>query len=290
MAKAAYLTVLPLVVVLALVEFYPILFSFYLSITSEVGGFAGGASYAQLLSDPAFFSAVGVSLLYSIGSTLVAFAIGMLLTFLLTQKFRGREVVLAISLAPLATAPIIAGILWSPSAVWDDINTFLHFVLRLPYIDLTATLAFFPVMVLSDAWEWTPIIVLVSLSIISSTPKEVFEAAALSGASGWRLFRQINIPAIVSSPVIQFVVILRFTDAIRSFEIPYAWSNWVGFPQSVGSPVDSLTLYLYKLMFVPVFNFPVQYISALAISLLGVTLVTASALLKLLESVWRPTQ
>ena len=80
----------------------------------------------------------------------------------------------------------------------------------------------------------------------------------------------------------QFIVVLRMIDAMRAFEIPLAWSNWVGYQSSVGSPVDTLSLFLYKLIFVPLYGFPIGLVSAIAVALLAITLVVAFALIRLL--------
>jgi multiple sugar transport system permease protein len=213
----------------------------------------------------------------------LALAIGLFLSFLLSQRIKGRALFEAFFITPLAVAPIVVGVVWSPSAVWDDVNTFVHFVLKLPYIDLLSPFVFFPTMILSEAWEWSPLIMLVALSIIASVPKEIFEAASLHGASPAQVFRKIALPTILRSPVMQFVIVLRLIDSMRAFEIPFAWSTWVGYQQAIGSPVDTLSLYLYKLMFVPVYHFPAPFISAVAISLLVITLIGASTLLRLMR-------
>jgi arabinogalactan oligomer/maltooligosaccharide transport system permease protein len=236
-----------------------------------------------------FLNSVVVSLFYSIGSTVLALSIGVLLSFLLSLKIRGRGFFEALLIMPVAVPPIVVGVLWSPSAVWDDINTFIHFVIGFPYINLLSPFVYFPIMILSEAWEWAPLIMLVAISIISSQPKEINEVASLHGATSWQVFRKINLPTILRSPVMQFVVVLRFIDAMRAFEIPFTWSSWLGYQQSVGSPVDTLSLYLYKLMFLPIYNLPSSFISAVAISLLVVTLLGASILIRLMRVIVGPT-
>jgi ABC-type sugar transport system permease subunit len=67
-----------------------------------------------------------------------------------------------------------------------------------------------------------------------------------------------------------------------AFEIPLAWSNWLGVSTSVGSPSDTLSLFLYKLLFIPSFGDPVHLVSAIAVALLVITLVGATAMLRLL--------
>jgi ABC-type sugar transport system permease subunit len=281
-----YLLLIPIFAVLSLIEFYPLLYGVYISLTGPNGGLTL-ANYSQLIADGSFWNSVGVSLTYSTLSTGMAIAIGLGLTFLVAQEVRGRRAYEAIFVLPMAAAPLMVGIVWGPSAVWDDFQTFTHFILGLPYFQEVQILFYFPVMSFSEAWEWAPLLMLVSLSIMRSIPKEVYEAAKLHGGSSWQLFTKITVPVVLGSPVMQFVVVLRFIDAMRAFEIPLAWSTWVGFETSVGSPVDSLSLYLYKLLFIPSFGFPLPMVSAIAVALLVVTLVSATVMMRLLGAIGR---
>lgn len=276
-----YLLLIPLFAVLALIEFYPLLDGIKYSLTDASGGFSF-TNYSQMLGDSAFWSAIGVSVTYTIGSTALCLVLGLALTFLVTQRVRGRGLFEAVYIFPLAVSPIVAGTLWSPSSVWDDIQTFSHFILHQPYFNELSIGFFFPVMVLSEAWEWSPLIMLVALSIVNSQASQVFEAAELHGASALQRFRMITLPLILMSPVMQFIIVLRMIDAMRAFEIPLAWSNWVGYQDALGSPVDTLSLFLYKLVFVPQYGFPIGLVSAVAVALLAITLLVAFGLIRLL--------
>jgi multiple sugar transport system permease protein len=279
-----YLLLVPLIVVLVVVEFYPLLVGVNLSLTDANGNFSL-ANYFQMVSDPAFFTAIEVSLGYSIGSTIACLLIGLTLTFLVTQRVRGRSVFEALFIFPMAISPILAGVLWSPSSIWDDIFGFTHYILGFAYINELSPIFFYPVMIISEAWLWSPLIMLVALSVINSQAKQISEAAELHGASAWRRFTMISLPTVLRSPVMQFIIVLRLIDSLRAFEIPLAWSNWVGFPSSIGSPVDTLSLFLYKLIFVPLYHFPIGLVSAIGVALLAVTLLVALALIRLLERI-----
>jgi len=283
-SKFWYLFLIPLFSLLAAIEFYPLAYSFYLSLGNANGGL-DLSNYAAMINDPAFWNAVNISVLYALSSTIIAVGIGLGLTFLLLQNLRGNRLLEILYILPLGVAPIVVGTLWAPASVWDDIQSFLHFVLKLPIFNEVTPLFFFPVMSFSEAWEWAPLIMLVSLSIVNSTPKEIYEAAELHGASAFQKFRMITVPTILKSPVTQFVVVLRFIDAMRAFEIPLSWSNWVGYQTAVGSPVDTLSLFLYKLLFQPAFGFPIGLVSAIALSLFSITLVGAAILLRLLRTI-----
>ncbi|MDG6967240.1 MAG: sugar ABC transporter permease [Nitrososphaerota archaeon] len=279
-----YLLFIPLFVVVGFVEIYPLIESLYISLTNLNGG-ASLSNYVTMVTTPTFWNALNISLLYSLSSTILAVLIGIGLTFILTQELKGKGIFEAIYILPLAAAPIVVGVLYSPSSVWDDIQQFFHFILHQPYFNELTPSFYFPVMFFSDAWEWSPLIMLVALSIVNSASKEVYEAAELHGASALQKFRMVTLPAVFRSPVMQFVVVLRFIDAMRAFEVPLAWTNWLGYTNTLGSPVDTISLYLYKLLYSSSLGFPLGVVSAVAVSLFVVTLVGALVLLRLMKAV-----
>jgi multiple sugar transport system permease protein len=286
MDRSAYLLVVPLIAILAVVEIYPLAASVYLSFTNfNSGEFVGLSNYSSLFSQTAFWSAVATSMLYADGSVALSMALGLFFAYLLTRVRRGRGFFEAVFLMPLAAAPIIAGIVWAPSAVWDDIDTFWHFILGQPFFNVTSYHLFFPIMILSDSWEWAPMMMLVVSSVLGAIPKHVYEASESFGASKWRTFTSVGIPAVANSPVVLFIVIIRYVDAMRTFEIPFAWSGWLSYTQP-GAPTDNVGLYLFKLLLIPPSGvIPIPLISAAALVLLAVTLIATSLLFHLMRSV-----
>jgi ABC-type sugar transport system permease subunit len=276
-----YLLLVPIFVVLSVVGFYPLLYGVYLSLTGPNGS-ATLANYSQMVSDGDFWSSLGVSLTISVLSTVFAFCLGLALTFLILQATRWRGLLEAVFLGPLAMAPIAVGVVWAPSTVWDDFQTFTHLIMGLPFFNELSAIFYIPVMSLSEAWEWAPLLMLVCMSIINLTSKPIYEAARLNGASAWQVFRDITIPSIVRSPVMQFVIILQFIEAMWAFDIPLAWSRWLGFSTTAGSPADTVSLYLYKLLYVPGLGDPIRLVSAIAVALLVLTLVGTTAMVRLL--------
>src|SRR6266480_2153737 len=208
--KTAYLLIVPLIAILAFVEVYPSGVSIYLSLTDygNGGAFVGGSNYASLFSQQGFWAALSTSLLYADGSVALSLVLGMLSAYLLTRVTKGRGVFEGILLMPLAAAPIIAGVVWAPSAVGDDLNTLWHFVLGQPLFNVTSYRLYFPIMILSDSWEWAPMMMLVALSVLASVPKQVYEASEAFGASKWKAFTSVGVPAIINSPVIHFMIII----------------------------------------------------------------------------------
>lgn len=281
-----YLLLVPILVVLTVVEFYPLLYGLYLSLTGPNGS-ATLANYSQMVSDGDFWDSVVASLTISALSTIFAFCLGLALAFLILQATKWRGLLEAVFIAPLAMAPIAVGVVWAPSTVWDDFQTLTHVLIGLPFFNELSALFYIPVMSLSEAWEWAPLVMLVCMSIINLTSKAIYDAARVNGASAWQVFRDITIPSIVRSPVMQFVIVLQFIDAMWIFEVPLAWSSWLGFSTSMGSPADTLSLFLYNLLFIPSFGDPIRLVSAIAVALLVLTLAGTTAMMRLLAKMGR---
>jgi len=283
--RQAYFLVVPLIAVLALVEAYPLAYSVYLSVTNYGlgGAFVGLTNYAQLFSQADFWAALSTSVVFSSGSTILSILLGVLFAYLLTLVRRGRGFFEAIFLMPLAAAPIVAGVAFAPSGFWDDINTFSHYILGQPYFNVASNHLYLPIMVLSDSWEWGPMMMLVALSVLASVPRPVYEASEAFGASRWGTFRTVGLPAILNSPVMHFMIIIRFVDAMRAFEIPFAWAGWLNYLYP-GAPTDTLSLYLFKLLLQPPNGvIPIPLISAAALALLVVTLLATTLLYRLMR-------
>ena len=71
---------------------------------------------------------------------------------------------------PLALSPIVAGVPWSPSSVWDDGQTFSHFILHQPYFNELSVGFYFPVMTLSEAIDCALLAIYASPARMSICP------------------------------------------------------------------------------------------------------------------------
>jgi trehalose transport system permease protein len=70
---------------------------------------------------------------------------------------------------------------------------------------------------LADLWKTTPLVVLILLAGLEAIPGDVYEAADVDGADGWRRFWDHTIPLLM--PSITMALILRVIDAFRIFDI-----------------------------------------------------------------------
>tara|TARA_Y100000590_G_scaffold376178_1_gene441576 strand:+ start:2656 stop:3537 length:882 start_codon:yes stop_codon:yes gene_type:complete len=285
--RVPYLFLVPALAIIFLALIGPVFQSFLLSLSefslvnpSQTP--VGFQNYISLLSDSVFWRAIQVTLLLVFGSVFLEFIVGIFLALLITSSGqRARTWFSSIFVIPIAIAPIVTGVLWSPNSFFDDLNTLLYYGLSLgTYIDTSKPFTYYSIIVLSDAWIWAPLFMLVTVAVIRSIPKEQIEAAEVMGASSFTKFQKITFPAIIASPAIVVTLLLRTADAFRMFEVPYSWNFWLGQDSQLGAPVDTVSVLMWKMFSSTLYDFPIAQITAMAILLLAVTLTTCALVLR----------
>jgi len=285
-----YLFIVPTLLVLVIVEGYPLFYSIFMSITqfdpsTPEPVFVGLSNYMRMVSDSSFWISLRVTVLYVFGTVSIAFIMGLLFTLLIFRNAEYRRLQ-TILILPLAVSPLIAGIFFSPAAIWDDVNVVLKYDLGLPMINVFDPNFAFVMILISDAWLWTPLFFLVFLSVLQSVPKEIYEAADSYGASSWQTFTRIKLPIILHSPITLIIIMIRSIDAFRTFEISFTWVGWIG-QEKLGSPIDTLSLMMYKLLIFPAYDAPYSYIATIALTMTLISLAATAFLMLIGRRIWK---
>jgi multiple sugar transport system permease protein len=89
-------------------------------------------------------------------------------------------------------------------------------------------------MIVADVWQYSPFVFLVMLASLQAIPVELFEAARIDGASGFKLFLRLKLPMII--PQLLLVGVIRLMDTFRLFDLVYLMTNGgpAGSTQTVG--------------------------------------------------------
>jgi multiple sugar transport system permease protein len=119
----------------------------------------------------------------------------------------------------------------------------MGYLLGIPDFDWlgTPTMALH-VAILVDVWKTTPFVALLLLAALQSIPEDLYRAAAVDGATSFRIFRQITLPLLM--PAIVVTGIFRSLDAFRVFDAVFVLTG--------GGPADTtetLSIYAYKVLF-----------------------------------------
>jgi multiple sugar transport system permease protein len=85
-------------------------------------------------------------------------------------------------------------------------------------------------------WQWTPLVMLITLAGLVSLPSDFYEAAQIDGATPWQVFWRITLPLI--RPTVVAATMLRFMDSVKTFDQIYVTTQG-------GPGIASQTLNLY---------------------------------------------
>lgn len=274
-----YLLLAPVILVLLAVNIYPLISSLGLSLTdynlANAGvpaRFVGLGNFQQALGDAEFLKSLLTTGEFVGVSITVEFVLGFGLALLLSRPVRGQGFFRTALVVPMIISPLIVGLLWRFMYNYDVglINTVLA-ATHLPRLNLlgnpgTALLA----VIITDVWQWTPLVFLLLFSGLQGLPEEPFEAARIDGASAVQTLRYLTVPLL--RPIIAIALILRGMDALREYDKIYAMTG--GGP---GSATETISYYIYRQGFV---NLNLGYAAALSYILLAIVIVLVTALVR----------
>ncbi len=207
-----------------------------------VSDWVGLANYHFALSDSFFWSSVQRTLHFAIFAVLIEMILGVAIAFLLNDIKWFKGLARSLIILPLAASPFAVGLIWR-YMYHPDFGVFNYLISRIgipeqnwlgdAQIAMASVIAF-------DVWQWTPFVALITLAGLQALPKEPFEAAALDGASRWRVLRTLTFPML--APVLTLVLVLRTVDAVRLYDAIVSLTG--GGP---GTTTEVVTFYLYRL-------------------------------------------
>ena len=187
--RLAFLLIVPSLLTLVLVQFYPIVYTGWLILTDEKGVFIGLANLTRLTRDTIFRGAFFFSLKMGIVVVPLSLLLGLGLALLVRSDYAGRKAFwISILIIPLMVSEIVAGTMW---------KIMYHPTLGLVNIPLTA-LGLDPIIWLMKAntafialciveiWRVSPLAFLLLYAGLSQVPRDIYEAAAVDGATRWR--------------------------------------------------------------------------------------------------------
>ena len=251
---------------------YPFLASLYYSFTRFTGignpVFTGLSNYSGLLHDSMFHTAVFNTVYYTVIEVPFSTVAALGLALLLNMKVRGQAVYRTLFYIP-SIVPVVAS---SLIFVWIFEPSFGIVNALLSDVHITGPAWFFsitwskPTFILLGLWGLGQPMV-IYLAALQGVPREMYEVAALEGASAWSRLRRITIPMI--SPVILFNVILSLVLSIQYFTQAQVIESPPGSP---GTSTMFYVTYYYQQAFQ---DLHLGYASAMAfLMFVGVLIIT----------------
>lgn len=242
---------------------FPFGYAVFLSLHEFMFGteprFVGLGNYLNLAADPQFWNGFQLTLLLYLVSLAAQLVIGTWLGLLLARNDTARGLVRTVMVSPFMLPPVVVGMM--AIVILDPGFGIANWLLGSIGIPPRQWLADPETVILTiaaiDTWQWAPFVALIVLGGRLALPQDVFEAAAIDGAAGWRRFWHVTLPLL--APTLVTAAVLRSVDLLRFFDVIYITTS--GGP---GYASTTLNILAYKRGFE---FFDIGYATAIMVTL-----------------------
>ena len=282
---AGWAFVSPAIVVLLLLNTFPLLFAIALSlshVSTDTGLSFDGLTldnWSILLKDASFWRSLEFTVLFTVVAVALEYGIAFGLALLLWRDLPGGGFFRVLFSIPMMLAPVAIGFMWR--MLYDQSYGPVDAVLRSLHLGappwLSSTGWSFPAVVIMDVWEWTPLLFLLLLAGLQAIPEDALEAARLDGATGAQVVFRIVFPILL--PISVMAIFLRLIDSFGVFGQIFLLTG--GGP---GNATTSTTLFAFFQGFQ---TFNISYGATISLALLVFALLVATVYLSLTRRVLR---
>lgn len=201
----------------------------------------GFANFAQLLSDPVYWSSILTSMIFAFSATGLAMAVALVMALLVDRELRGFRFYRTVLVWPYAIAAPALGVAFrfilAPEAGFMAYVNHLMPGFWNPALNGAQAMI---AIVIAYVWKYIGYNFIFFLAALQSIPKSLIEAAAMDGSGLLRRIRDIQIPLL--TPTIFFLVVINLTDSFTdSFGIVDLMTG--------GGPDRATELMVYKVFF-----------------------------------------
>ena len=206
--------------------------------------FVGIANYSAVLNNPLFSTAALNTVLFTAGSLVFQFGIGLALAVFFNGRFLGSALLRSLLLLPWLLPLVVSGAVWR--WMFDQDHGVLNAGLRFLGFDavpwLSSTSWALPAVILTNIWIGIPFNLVILHGGLRAIPASLYEAAALDGAGAWQRFRHVTWPLL--RPVTGIVLMLGLVYTIKVFDVIMVVTG--GGPANA---TQTLTTWSYRLSF-----------------------------------------
>ncbi len=242
-------TLVLMIVFLVIPIFMVVRYSFVdKAVVSPSPAFVGLANYAELFADSSFWNAVSNTIIFVVVSVVAHLVIGMIFAMLLNSKYFSngtKTIARVIYILPWVFTASVVAILWKlmlqPSGIINYLLSALPQITRntewLSNKDLALAVICF-----INIWCGYPFYMISILAGLQGISGDLYESAAIDGATMTKSFFHITIPQL--KPILISIAMLDFIWTLQSFNVIWMLTG--------GGPVEStetLSIYIYKLAF-----------------------------------------
>jgi multiple sugar transport system permease protein len=242
-----YLFLLPATLLIGTFVVYPVATVFYYSLQQYditrpyLNGFVGLDSFRQVLTaDDVFRTSLVVSVRWVGSQVVLQLVLGMILALVLNSAFRGRGLARSVLFSPWAVSGVVVTTMWklmyNPFTGLLDTVLMRVGIIHSPIQWLADVNTVFAAVVAAELWRGVPFFAIVLLAALQAIPTDLYEAAAVDGASRWQAFTQVTLPLLKDAIIL--ATLLRAVWEFNNVDLIYT--------MTAGGPGDlTTTLPLY---------------------------------------------
>ncbi|HYW23037.1 MAG TPA: sugar ABC transporter permease [Terriglobales bacterium] len=242
-----YLCLLPASLLIGAFVVYPVGTVFYYSLQQYdvtrpyLNGFVGLDNFRQVMTaDDVFRASLAVSVKWVGSEVVLQLVLGMALALVLNSAFRGRGLARSLLFSPWAVSGVVVTTMWklmyNPFTGLLDTVLMRVGVIHSPIQWLADVNTVFASVVAAELWRGVPFFAIVLLAALQAIPPDLYEAAAVDGASRWQAFTRVTLPLLKDAIVL--ATLLRGVWEFNNVDLIYT--------MTAGGPGDlTTTLPLY---------------------------------------------
>ncbi len=258
--KLIWVFVVPPLMVWAILNIYPMVSSFYWAmtpydgVTESTAVFTGLDNYQRMMADTRWWDAIRNTFIIAIGLIGTVLPVSLLFAVLITNTRRGRELLKTFVYVPSILPTVIVALLWvfilDPTVglfgftldalgIRQAVKETFHLrTLNLMGNPVTARY----VVVMVTLWAAIGMNTLYFLAGLSRIPVDLYDAAKIDGAAGWKMFRYVTFPLLYQT--IQTILLLLIISSLQNFGFIYVVTS--GNP---GPTTQVMSTYIYRTAF-----------------------------------------
>ena len=212
--RAFYMMVLPALVLFFVFHTIPVIQGVYYSFTDSPGygpyNFVGFSNYMALFSDPRVIHAYWFTFLIAIVATVLVNIVSLAIAVALNGKIKWKTTLRGIYFIPNVLAILVIGYIFN--YLFNNSLPALGAKLGIDFLSTSlltkASTAWIGIVILA-VWQAAAFNIIIYIAGLQTVPEELYEAAALDGASAWQQFRGITFPMIAGFFTINMVLVAQ---------------------------------------------------------------------------------
>ena len=250
-ARLGLVLIAPTVLIFCAVIVYPLVSAIYLSLfkiftPTLQGEWVGLENYRAILASGGFWSSLGKTLIWTVGTLALQILFGIAMALVLHQNIWFRSLARSLILFPYFISTVVAVLIWK--WVFNDLYGILNHLLMasglrdMPVDYLGSMPNAMVTVILIGAWKYFPFVVIAVLARLQSIPDALYEAARIDGAGPVARFFDVTLPQL--REVLVVIVMLRAIWDFKEFDL--IWLLTGGGPVS---STETLPIVVYRQAF-----------------------------------------